>query len=128
LKKGLDKEEDYAIKNTEQLLQITKQSLSINADKNVRKTTKTKILIALKEMHSMERNAAVEGVFNMLSETEDPCLQNYLADILLLQRSQEVNNRLMQIIMYSNGKIADFVKIYVTGVLNGRGYENIYRR
>ncbi len=128
MKKGLDKEEDYAIKNTEQLLQITKQSLSINADKNVRKTTKTKILIALKEMHSMERNAAVEGVFNMLSETEDPCLQNYLADILLLQRSQEVNNRLMQIIMYSNGKIADFVKIYVTGVLNGRGYENIYRR
>jgi hypothetical protein len=125
----LEKELNKHVKeNVEQLLQTAEQSLSVNANKNVRKTTKVKILIALKKMAAIERDAAIEGMCKILLETEDPCLQNYLVDILLCQCSPKIDNRLMQIISSSNGRIADFVKTYVTGMLNQRGYENIYHR
>jgi hypothetical protein len=107
--------------NVEQLLHTAEQSLSVNADKNVRKATKAKILVALKKMAAIEKDAAIEGMCKILAETEDPCLQNYLVDILLCQCSPKIDNRLMQTISSSNGRIADFVKIYVTGILNRRG-------
>jgi hypothetical protein len=125
LEKELNK---HAKENVEQLLQTAEQSLSVNADKNIRKTTKAKILIALKKMAAIEKDAAIEGMCKILAETEDPCLQNYLVDILLCQCSPEIDNRLMHIIRSSNGRIADFVKIYVAGMLNREDYESIYRR
>lgn len=114
-------------KTVEQLLETAKQSLSSNACKDIRKTAKVKILCNLKNMPITERNNAIDGLLNILSETEDPCLQNYLVDILIFQCLTEVDNRLLQVISSSNGRIADFVKIYAVSMLSGGKYENIYR-
>ena len=57
--------------------------LSRDSDKHTRARTKLEVLIILRGLRGAKKQAAIDEVISSLFGSEDACLQNYLADILL---------------------------------------------
>lgn len=88
-----------------------------SSHQSCRKQAKIKVLLRLKRLSDDERREAIDKILAVFAECNDPCLQNYITDILLYQLSPDIDNKLVQIAKSSNGKIAGFVKDYILGVL-----------
>jgi hypothetical protein len=79
---------------------------------------------ALEEIRTLtqdELQKAVDLMIAMFTETDDHCLQQNIAGILLFQLSPDIDARLLNAVESSNGKIAPFVKAYILGIMELSG-------
>jgi hypothetical protein len=85
--------------------------------KEVRKSARVRAKSAIGRMGAETRENAVRYMTSLLGNTDDHCLQNYVADILLSMCNPDVDTKLYWTIESASGRVAPFVRDFVVGRL-----------
>ena len=93
------------------------ERLSSGSDKGTRGRTKLEVLVTLRGLRGSEKRAAIDEVISALFSSQDACLQNYLADILLDLADPYGDDNLIAALVNNGSQLISYVREYINGRL-----------